>query len=331
MAYQRLGPGLCGHGLTSAPTQNRILFSKIQKVRTMNSQLFYIHALSPMHMGTGAAVGGIDLPHSREAATQLPNVPGSGIKGVWRDQFPHNTPETTRLFGSDWSEGTRDQAALLFSDAWLLCMPVMSYVGDFAWVSSPMSLARFARERCHTMPNAKPPTLPLPPSNQALVTSACSLLHADHLYLHELKTKATANSNTQAWAELIASEVFAGDADFKAAFIQRFVIVSEAELLHLSHTAAHVPMRNALDDNKKVENGALWSEENMPAETIFWGTVAADTLQDKNNTIHRGSDSLAQFMALAQKTPRLQLGGKATVGRGICRFVLPNPTQQGAA
>lgn len=302
----------------------------------MSSQLFFIHALSPMHMGTGAAVGGIDLPHSREAATRLPNVPGSSIKGVWRDQFPRTTPETFRLFGSDWSEGTRDQGALLFSDAWLLCMPVMSYVGDFAWVTSPMSLARFARERLYTLPDAKPPALPPLQANQAMVSQNCAIQHADHLYLHELKIKAIKHQNTQAWAELIASEVFAGEvfageADFQTAFVERFVVVAEAELVHLSQVGAHVPMRNALDDNKTVKEGALWSEENMPAETIFWGTVAADTLQDRDNTTHKASDSLAQFTALAKKTPRLQLGGKATIGRGMCRFVLPTQTKQGAA
>jgi len=295
----------------------------------MSSQIFYIHALSPMHMGTGAAVGGIDLPHSREAATRLPNVPGSGIKGVWRDQFPRAKPETIRLFGSDWSEGARDQGALLFSDAWLVCMPVMSYVGDFAWVTSPMSLARFARERRYTLPNAKPPALPQPPANQAMVTNDCKLQHAEDLYLHELKIKASKHPHAQAWAELIAKEVFAGEPDFQTAFIQRFVVVPEAELVHLSHAAAHVPMRNALDDNKTVKDGALWSEENMPAETIFWGTVAADTLQDCDKITHQASVSLAQFTALAHKTPRLQLGGKATIGRGMCRFVLPTQAKQG--
>lgn len=294
----------------------------------MSSNIFYIHALSPLHMGTGAAVGAIDLPHAREAATQLPNVPGSGIKGVWRDQF-RASPDITRLFGSEWSESTRDQAALLFSDAWLLCMPVMSFVGDFAWVTSPMSLARFARERRYTLPNAKPPAMPQPQTNQAQVTQDCILQHQDNLYLHELKTQATPNDAAQAWAELIASEVFADD-EYQKEFIKRFVVVGEAELVHLSHAAAHVPMRNALDDYKTVRPGALWSEENMPAETLFWGTVAADTLQDKNNnTTHKASDSLNQFMTLVQTTPRLQIGGKASTGRGICRFVMPKP--QGAA
>lgn len=294
----------------------------------MSSAIFYIHALSPLHMGTGAATGAIDLPHSRETASDLPNIPGSGIKGVWRDQFPKGTTETNRLFGSEWGQGTRDQAALLFSDAWLLCMPVTSFVGDFAWVTSPMSLARFARERLYSQTASPAPALPQTSTGQALVTPDSLLQNDGKIYLHEHRCQAQPSAHAQAWAELIAKEVFADSADFQKAFIQRFVIVSESELVHLSHVAAHVPMRNALDDNKTVRDGALWSEENMPAETIFWGTVAADTLQDSKNTIHHASDSLAQFTSLAQKTARLQLGGKASVGRGVCRFVVSTPKGQ---
>lgn len=289
----------------------------------MSSAIFYIHALSPLHMGTGAATGTIDLPHAREAASDLPNVPGSGIKGVWRDQFPRGTDETNRLFGSDWAQGTRDQAALLFSDAWLLCMPVSSFVGDFAWVTSPMSLARFARERQYSQTDKPTPSLPHITADDALVTNDCILQHQGNVYLHEHRSQAKPDAQAQAWAELIAKEVFADSADFQKAFIQRFVIVSESELVHLSHVAAHVPMRNALDDNKTVRDGALWSEENMPAETLFWGTVAADTLQDRDNIIHSADESLAQFVSLTHKTDRLQLGGKASVGRGVCRFVVP--------
>ena len=300
----------------------------------MSSAIFYLHALSPLHMGTGASVGAIDLPHSREAATRLPNVPGSGIKGVWRDQIPATSEkkETLRLlFGSQWDQPTRDQAALLFSDAWLLCMPVMSYVGDFAWVTSPMSLARFARERRHINPGKGTPALPQPTVGQALVTGECTLRHNDYLYLHELKVKAKTCNNTQEWAALIAGEVFADDPNFQEAFKKRFVLVGEAELVHLSGVAAHVPMRNALDDNKMVKDGALWSEENMPAETLFWGTVAADTIQTKDNQTHRASDSLNQFTALARKTRQLQFGGKASIGRGVCRFVMPASTPSNPA
>ena len=48
------------------------------------SRLTFIHALSPLHAGTGQGVGVIDLPIAREKATNLPFLPGSTLKGCCR-------------------------------------------------------------------------------------------------------------------------------------------------------------------------------------------------------------------------------------------------------
>ena len=77
-------------------------------------------------------------------------------------------------------------------------------------------------------------------------------------------------------------------------------------------------MRNSLElESKRVKDGALWSEEYAPVETIFWGAVMADHIngQDGATTLNRfcsalGSERIAQF------------GGKATVGKGLARIVI---------
>ena len=51
----------------------------------MKSRLVFVHAISPLHAGTGQGVGVIDLPVAREKATGLPYFPGSSLKGVLRD------------------------------------------------------------------------------------------------------------------------------------------------------------------------------------------------------------------------------------------------------
>jgi CRISPR-associated protein Cmr4 len=50
----------------------------------MNTRLLCLHARSPIHCGTGQAIGGIDLPIAREKPTNVPLVPGSSLKGVLR-------------------------------------------------------------------------------------------------------------------------------------------------------------------------------------------------------------------------------------------------------
>jgi CRISPR-associated protein Cmr4 len=51
----------------------------------MERRPYLLHALSPLHAGTGQAVDIVDLPIARMESTRIPLVPGSSIKGVLRD------------------------------------------------------------------------------------------------------------------------------------------------------------------------------------------------------------------------------------------------------
>ena len=56
------------------------------QVRATPSQgPYWIHALTPLHVGSGRGIGFIDLPIMREKATEYPFVPGSAVKGVLAD------------------------------------------------------------------------------------------------------------------------------------------------------------------------------------------------------------------------------------------------------
>jgi CRISPR-associated protein Cmr4 len=79
------------------------------------------------------------------------------------------------------------------------------------------------------------------------------------------------------------------------------------------------------DDMKVVAKGALWTEESLPAETILAGIVQCERVFQKNgasdNSI-KSDDLLKQFTACDPEKPLvLQIGGKATVGRGQMRCV----------
>ena len=113
----------------------------------MNAHLTFVHALSPLHAGTGQGSGVIDLPIAREKATGLPFLPGSSLKGALRSRCPEK--ERNLIFGSDTNSISADSNAASpaqFSDQRLLLLPVRSLAGTFAWVTSPYILRRFARD-----------------------------------------------------------------------------------------------------------------------------------------------------------------------------------------
>jgi CRISPR-associated protein Cmr4 len=91
-------------------------------------------------------------------------------------------------------------------------------------------------------------------------------------------------------------------------FLKRFAIVSNETFSFLSETATEIVARVRLEDDvKTVAQGGLWYEETVPAEAIFYGFVAQQ----------RGSEPIQ----IPTDKP-LQIGGDATIGRGLCRVVM---------
>lgn len=111
----------------------------------MDAKLLLVQAISPLHAGTGQGVGVIDLPIAREKATQIPFLPGSTIKGVFRDACNDNGLRT-KVFGPDTNNADLHAGAVTFTDARLLLLPVRSLRGVFAWVTSPLLLRRHTTE-----------------------------------------------------------------------------------------------------------------------------------------------------------------------------------------
>jgi len=80
------------------------------------------------------------------------------------------------------------------------------------------------------------------------------------------------------------------------------------------------------DDLKTVVEGALWNEEALPAETILAGLVFCDRVYARDAEGNLEEALLNQF---AMKPLALQIGGKATVGRGRVRCLF-TPVDGGA-
>ena len=117
------------------------------------------------------------------------------------------------------------------------------------------------------------------------------------------------------WAGWLGEHLFKADGYWQSALRGRLCIVHDDVLSFLLETATEITARIRLEDDKKtVAQGALWYEEALPAETILSGLVVAAEVKSKKDEIFKTIEKLTQ-------TP-LQVGGKATVGRGLCRVRL---------
>lgn len=268
------------------------------KTTTTTAQTLWLHALSPVHAGTGqVSASVIDLPVAREKATNWPLIPATTLKGVLKDATPEDSRDA--LFGSPSNAGS-----LQFGDARLVCFPVRSWKGVFAYVTSPTALNRLTRD--FGALGAPFPTIAEVPSMQetdASVTTGSALVEKSRIWLEDLDLTASESVETQAIAESIAAVFPEGE---RAAFIARFVIVSDDLFDFLTETATAVTARVSLEEaSKTVKSGGLWYEESVPAEAIFVAPV-----------LGRNESVLPTLPAV------LQFGGNETVGQGLCRVTM---------
>lgn len=298
----------------------------------MEKRSYLLHALSPLHAGTGQAADVIDLPIARMKGTGIPIVPGSSVKGVLRDWFDDDTTlgkERHRaVFGPATDEGAAEHAgALMVHDARLLALPVRSFRGTFAWVSSPLLLELARRDLGDT-------SLPLLtvldercvvlPTGEGVGASLGVGQGGNKAYLEDLdlpvKNPGQIGASVGLWAKYIGERVYPED---PATFTRRFLLVDDETMTFFWETGTQVDTRIRLDPNTRtVAKSALWAEESLPPETLLIGLASAD----KSRREGQKMDPSEVLNAALGAEHTLQFGGKATVGRGLCRLI---PVKQG--
>jgi CRISPR-associated protein Cmr4 len=289
----------------------------------MTTNLIFVHVVSPLHAGTGQGVGAIDLPIAREKATNIPYLPGSSIKGVLRD-LETDLEVQRAVFGPPTANASEHAGAAQFADARLLFMPVRSLAGTFAWVTSKLLLERYKRDANDVGLKLPENAIPDPQGQTCVLSQGSSVkvqtANASKVYVEDLDLNASETPDATAWAEHIASQLFT-DANWQTEFKRRFCVVSGDVMSFLLETATEVVARIALeDDTKTVKDGQLWYEESLPAESILVSLVlASDSRYDKQVL---KADKILEAIHTRAHDKLVQIGGKANVGRGLCRLAL---------
>lgn len=274
----------------------------------MKTRPFLLHALSPLHAGTGHAADVIDLPTARMKATGIPFVPGSSIKGVLRDARRTADREKTEAVFGPSDDPAAHAGALVVGDARLLALPVRSFRGTFAWATSPLLLVLAKRDLGTNLP------VPLISGRGVRVAPGSACVHNGRLYIEDLDLPAEESAELARWTEILAPLASPGE----DIFTRRFAVVDDDTMTFLWETATQVDARVRLDEGTRtVAPGALWLEESLPPETLLVGLLAADRSRRRDVTMT--PDEVLGFALSGDEI--LQLGGKATTGRGRCRLV----------
>lgn len=287
----------------------------------MNTRILSLHARSAIHCGTGQAIGGIDLPIAREKPTNVPLVPGSSIKGVLaaldndRSDRPDNRHRSA--FGPPTEDASAHAGGLQFGDARLAFLPVRSARGTFAWVTSPYLLRRLARDFSEVGLSL---TLPQEPKTTECLVTAKTRLDVDgRVAFEDFDFTTTPNDALTKLAGVLAKKLL--DENDAAFFEGRVCVVHDDVMSVLLLTCTEVNARIRLEpDTKTVAKGALWTEEALPVESILVGLVVATPVRSRSHD----AKSLLSYLGelLNEQRGAIQVGGDASVGRGVCRVRL---------
>lgn len=270
----------------------------------MHKRTLTLFTRTPLHIGCGTSVGAVDQPILRERATGLPLIPGSALKGVLADLFLENnkrTEEGKRLLGEDENDAKAKRGTLLVGEARLVAFPIRSAKCGFAWLVSPLLLQRlFPTE-----------ALDLPKVNDDVVYCAPELCTSNGKAIFE--EYALERSGDFPAAVLEKLKGLSANHLWSKTCEQRLALVSDTLLTYFTQNACEIANHNRVNDaTGTVANGALFSQENVPSETLFVATLQA---QDE-------ADLKTLCAKVGESGNLLQVGADATTGLGWCDITL---------
>jgi len=304
-----------------------------------SAAMLFLHAQTGLHPGSGTALGTVDLPVQRERHTQWPTIAGSAIKGVLRDlcreQAKTGRPASEELSARRWAnekhqrlvtafgpgrpeESSEHAGAVALTDARILAFPVRSLRGVFAWVTCPAVLERFNRDLM--LAKLEPlDDIPQVQDNQIVCAADSPLLagqEQNKVVLEEFEfTKSDADCAKV--ADWIARHAV-GDRNTQQRLRTHLAVLSDNDFSHFVSYATEVVARIALDyEHKTVKPGALFYQEFLPAETIFYTLVLASESR-KPDAKHSAADILGYLRGCVEQARVIQIGSDETTGKGLC-------------
>lgn len=291
--------------------------------------LLFVHALTGLHPGSGTALGAVDLPVQRERHTQWPTIPASSLKGVLRDacrKRDGNGEELWAVFGPETANAEAHAGAVSVTDARILAFPVRSLSGVFAWATCPAVLQRLKRDLALTNGISEFGNIPALQAEQAACRDKSPLLvDGNKLVLEEFEFARTGDAgDAAAW---IAAQATTDEAT-RRRIDSHLAIIDDDAFTYLVRHATEVVARIGLDYARKtVRAGALFYEEFLPAETIFYAVVLAE--ESRRKTYRKGAREVMNYLS-DHMPPVLQIGANETIGKGLCAMRLVRPQEVSA-
>lgn len=282
--------------------------------------MLYVYVETPLHAGSGRALGAVDLPIQRERVTGYPIVQASSLKGRLRAEARAKKLANLEIvFGPETDKASDHAGAFSTGDAKILLFPVRSLAGVFAWTTSVEVLNRFLRDAA--MVGVQPEwTLSTKPAQGKALVSGNALKAGDKVVLEEFAFTPQQEGIVQTIGQWLTNNALPQGNEYqywRDELPKRLVILPNDDFRDFVTFSTEVVTRIKIKPETKTvdkETGALWTEENLPTDTLLYAPLLATPSRAPNGPRLTGQQVLDEVKNL--KLTRIQLGGNETVGRG---------------
>jgi CRISPR-associated protein Cmr4 len=302
--------------------------------------ILFFYTITPLHPGSGASVGAVDLPVQRERYTNFPIVQASGVKGALRDVaeklWADKKEEIKVVFGPETEKASDYGGALAFTDARLLLFPVRSARGIFAWITCKAAIERLKRDisiipgsmEKDVFTQIQEIELPKVERGKAVVPSKNVAL-GDKIVLEEFVFSLSdeGRDKVKNLASWLANNAFPLNLGFWQKKLKEdhdLVLLSDDDFRHFVEMSTELITRVQLGETGTVAAGP-WDEEHLPCETLLYSlALATNPKKEQNTTSITDANKVIEFLSeLLEKVQVAQFGGDETVGKGLVllRFV----------
>lgn len=283
-------------------------------------ELNLLRCLSPLHAGSGSAIGIVDLPIQRESHTGFPKIESSSLKGSLRHlayKKAANENEYIKIFGNEAGDNELTQSgSLSISEARILSFPVKSLNKVFAYVTCPMVLNRLLQEQQVFYGD----DLAVSYDHVKLEATECivadnSMLVKGNVVLEEYVIPAKETKEAKEIGQVLDRLM-----KLNGYLSERFVILSDDLFKQFVEHSTDINTRiRIVPETGIVEDGALFYEENVPAETLFYTFFTyEETKQAVDNKLELNLTSQSVKAKANEYFGNVfQVGGNATIGRGL--------------
>lgn len=287
-----------------------------------NAKPLFLICETPLHVGSGSDLGIVDLPIQRERHTNFPKIEASSLKGALREAFENPDKKSTifqngkqgfdnnkyqdyqtkihRTFGFDeasadthaktfFGNDTQFSGALALTDARLLLFPVKSLYGVFAWITCPRVIKKFISDLGLT-----DISFDFTEASVNKTTSKSDVINKEgKVYLEEFVftdiSKDAENGNIDKLASWLKKALFGkDDTSYWAEKIEKDIIVlDDKDFRDFVTLATEVITRTKINNaTGTVQDGALFSEEYLPAESILYSlAMFSDEFRNDTNKL----------------------------------------------